>query len=59
MIYTEATVILIELGDPGGATLDLLFMKEGIAKTAVANRGIDRGEWRCSIALRGYQGFGL
>jgi hypothetical protein len=49
----ETTVMLIGLGDLGGATLELLALQEGISKIVVGSRDLQRGERRCNLVRLG------
>jgi hypothetical protein len=49
----ETTVMLIGLGDLGGATLELLAIQEGIKKIVVGSRDVQRGERRCNLIRLG------
>jgi hypothetical protein len=49
----RATVMLIGLGDLGGATLELLALREGITRIVVGSRDVKRGERRCNLVRLG------
>jgi hypothetical protein len=46
---SEATVMLIGLGDLGGRVLEFLGLQEGIAKIVVGSRNEERGKKYCNL----------